>query len=108
MHVLALRAIRRRPDVKMMRAGRVPSPAQYATPRLDAGPPVIGYCQTSRPVSGSSATTRLPAGRYMMPFTTIGVASEFGPPAPPLPVAGPDASLWRRYVQTCVSFATLF
>jgi hypothetical protein len=80
----------------MMR-GLLPSPGQYATPRREGAPPVIGYRQISLPVSGSSATTRFAAGRYMTPFTTMGVASEFTPPGPPLPpgagVAG--ASLCR-------------
>ena len=58
--------------------------------------PAIGYFQTSFPVSGSSATTRLAAGRYMTPFTTIGVASELRGRAPPLPVAGADALLSSR------------
>ena len=56
--VLALSAIRRRPAVKKMRGGVLPSPGQYATPRRDGAPPVTGACQISLPVSGSSATTR--------------------------------------------------
>ena len=77
--VAASSAISRRPAVKMMRGGRLPSPGQYATPRRDGAPPVTGCCQISLPVSGSSATTRFAAGRYMTPLTTIGVAWELTP-----------------------------
>ena len=65
-----------------MRGGSVPSPASTPTPRRDGAPPVIANRQSSLPVSGSSATTRFAAGTYITPFTTIGVASEFGPGAP--------------------------
>ena len=59
------------------------------------------------PVSGSSATTRLAAGRYITPFTTMGVASEFGAAAPPRPaVGGAGASLCKLYVHALVSVPT--
>src|SRR5207244_7925158 len=54
-----------------------------------------------------SATTRFAAGRYMTPLTTIGVASEFGPPGPfPPGGGGTGASLCRRYVHASVRLAT--
>src|SRR5258705_417291 len=102
--VAALSAINRRPAATRIRAGRLPSPGQNATPRREGAPPVTTYRQRSCPVCGSSATTRLAAGTYIVPLTTIGVASEFGPPVP-RPVDG--ASLCRPYVHTDRSLATL-
>ena len=49
--------------------------------------PATGANTPNSPVNVpmTAAGTRLPAGRYMTSFTTIGVASELGPP-PPLPL----------------------
>src|SRR6185436_18595251 len=95
--VRASSARSRRPDVSRIRGAAVPSPAQYARPRRDGAPPAIGDCQTGVPVSGSSATTRLAAGRYITPPTTIGVTCELtaaaAPPRPPPAPAGGGASL---------------
>src|SRR5579862_6850708 len=74
--VRALSAIMRRSAVKTMRAGLVLSPGQYVTARREGFPLGNWYRQISLPVSGSSAKTLLPAGRYVTPFTTMGVASE--------------------------------
>src|SRR6516164_11819288 len=74
------------PAVTRMRGGLRPSPGEYATPRREGAPPVTEYSQMSLPDSVSRATTRLAAVRYMTRFTTIGVASELGPP-PPFPLA---------------------
>src|SRR6478752_3628905 len=74
------------------------------------------FTQISLPVSASSATTRFPAGTYITPPTTIGVAAALIPAAPPPPLplpfpppfplsafaAGGGAA--GRYVHTCVSF----
>ena len=81
-----------------MRGARLPSPGQYATPRREGAAPLTGYRQISLPVSDSSATTRFAAGRYMTPFTTMGVASEFTLAGPPLPAgtAAAGASPCRR------------
>src|SRR3984957_20169083 len=96
--VFAFSAISLRPTVNRMRGGLLLSPGQYATPRRDGAPPATGYSQMVLPLSGSRATTRSTAGRYMTPFTTIGVASELGPPGRlPGPVgAGADVSDCRR------------
>jgi len=53
------------------------------------------------PVSGSSATTRLPAGKYITPWTTMGVTSLN------VFAAGLLASGRNLYDQACVSFCTL-
>src|SRR5499427_7692118 len=81
----------------MIRAGVEVSPGQNATPRAVVLPVGSLYSHTSLPVSASSASTRPPAGRYMMPLTTIGVASGFTvgaapPPRPPAPRCGAGAS----------------
>src|SRR5580704_5888374 len=87
---LAFRAIRLVPAVRIIRGGLLASPGQNATPRAVVAD---GSCavQTSLPDSGSSAMTRLPAGTYISPLTTMGVASGFAPlpprPAPPRPAA---------------------
>src|SRR5712691_1228604 len=96
--VLASSAIRRRPEVKMMRGALLPSPRQYATPRREGAAPLTGYRQISLPVSDSSATTRFAAGRYITRFTTMGVASEFTPPGPP--PSGRDGGRRRVALQT--------
>src|SRR6185369_6828978 len=78
--VLAFSAASFVPVVNRIRGGLVSSPGQYATPR-DVAPPVpTGYFQISWPVSASSATTLLPEGKYILPFTTMGVASDPGAP----------------------------
>src|SRR5262249_6142791 len=62
------------------------SPGQYVTPRLESAPPGPGETsnfQISFPVEASNARTRLSAGKYITPFTTIGVASV-KPPRPPV------------------------
>src|SRR5580700_2949662 len=88
----AFRPTRCGPAVNMIRGGLLASPGQNATPRAVVA---NGNCavQTSLPDSGSSAITRRPAGRYIRPLTTIGVASGFalGPPRPP-PRPRPAAS----------------
>src|SRR5215813_5251259 len=94
--VSAFRDIKRRPAVKMIRAGVEESPGQNATPRAVVLPVGSLYSQTSFPVSASSASTRPPAGRYMTPLTTIGVASGFTvggapPPRPPAPLPASPA-----------------
>src|SRR6516162_5420291 len=125
--VIALIAIKRLPAVKMIRGGVVPSPGQNATPRAVVLPCGSLYSQTSFPVSASSARTRLAAGRYITPLTTIGVASGFavGPPPaprpPPRPARAPSAgvsaaaagaaprpagALLRRYDQAILRSAT--
>src|SRR5580700_7279587 len=88
----ALRAIKFGPAVRMMRGGLLASPGQNATPRAVVANGSWAV-QASLPDSGSSARTRLPAGRYINPLTTIGVASGFaaGPPRPP-PRPRPAAS----------------
>src|SRR5215467_3771114 len=101
--VRALIAINRFPATNRMRAGVVPSPGQNATPRAAVLPVGSLYSQTSLPVSASSARTRPPAGRYITPLMTIGVASGFtvgAPPAPRPPPRPPAAgALLSRYVQ---------
>src|SRR5262245_64044164 len=77
--VFASIAISRRPAVNTIRGGWLASPGQYATPRRDTAAPATGCRQISLPVSGSSATTRPAAGRYITPLTTTGVASELLP-----------------------------
>src|SRR5262249_49375004 len=70
------------------RAGMLASPGQYVTPRLESAPPGPGETsnfQISFPVEASNARTRLSAGKYITPFTTIGVTSV-KPPRPPAPV----------------------
>src|SRR5438477_12094157 len=86
--VIAFTAIRRDPAVKSIRGGIVPSPGQNATPRELVLPVGSLYSQTSLPLSASRASTRPPAGRYITPLITIGVASGFtvgtgGAPRPP-------------------------
>src|SRR5215475_9162985 len=92
--VMALIAISFRPAVKRSRGGTEPSPGQYATPRADVLPVGSLYSQISFPVSASRARTRPPAGRYMTPLITTGVASGLTvgtaaaprpPPRPPRP-----------------------
>src|SRR5438105_11403486 len=88
--VIALIAINRLPAVKRMRGGVVPSPGQNATPREPVLPIGSLYSHTSLPLSASSASTRPPAGRYITPLMTIGVASGFtvgtdAAPRPPPP-----------------------
>src|ERR1700677_1551062 len=80
--VLAFSAINLRPEVNRMRGGFCLSPGQYATPRCDATPAANSYLQISEPVTGLSASTRLPAGRYITPLTTIGVAADVVTRAP--------------------------
>src|SRR5579862_5651284 len=83
--VLALSAIMLLPEVNRMRGGFCLSPGQYATPRVDTGSLGDSQRQISLPFSGSSATTRLSAGTYITPLTTMGMASEamaFGSAAP--------------------------
>src|SRR5678809_385185 len=75
----ALRPISFEPAVKKILAGRLPSPGQYATPRLLGLPPVTLKVQRVFPESGSSARMRLPAGKYITPSMTIGVACEKAP-----------------------------
>ena len=99
-----------------MRGPTAPSPAQYETPRREGPLPDTATLQSSVPRSGSRATTRPAAGKYMTPFTTIGVACEFtadvagefaAPPAPRCP--GPESDApppASRYVQALVSVAT--
>src|SRR6185295_9127859 len=89
---IAFTAISRDPAVKSIRGGVVPSPGQNETPRDPVLPVGSLYSQTSLPLSASRASTRPPAGRYITPLITIGVASGFtvgtgGPPRPP-PRAG--------------------
>src|SRR5262245_47875600 len=85
--VTAFPALNRGPAVKRIRAGVELSPGQNATPRAVVLPAGSLYSQTSLPVSASRASTRPPAGRYMTPLITIGVASGLtvgaGPPRPP-------------------------
>src|SRR5213594_1616810 len=99
---------RRRPAVTNTRAGVVPSPGQYPTPRRDTapacGPPPISRCQITLPVSVSRATTVLPAERYMTPPMTSGTASEKPRPRPPPRPAGGGGKL---NVQAFASFVTL-
>src|SRR5690349_13819949 len=98
--VIALTAINRLPAVKRILAGFDPSPGQNATPRALVLPFGTLYSQTNLPVSASSASTREPAGRYMMLLMTIGVASGLAvgvaaaprpPPRPPRPAASSPA-----------------
>src|SRR5262250_3143793 len=85
--VSAFRDIKRRPAVKIIRAGVEVSPGQNATPRAVVLPVGSLYSHTSLPVSAASASTRPPAGRYMVPLITTGVASGFtlGAAAEPRP-----------------------
>src|SRR5262245_21687065 len=98
---------RRRPAVTNTRAAVVPSPGQYPTPRRDTtpacGPPLISRCQIILPVSASSATTVLLAGRYITPATTSGTASDPLSRPPPRPPGGGG----KVYVHAFVSLATL-
>ena len=55
----------------------------------------------NKPVTPSSATTRLPAGKYITPFTTIGVTSFI------VPAAGLFAPGRSRYAQACASLDML-
>src|SRR5881396_1732170 len=99
---------RRRPAVTNTRAGVVPSPGQYPTPRRDTapacGPPAISRCQITLPISASRATTVFLAGRYITPATTTGTASE--PPRRPPPPRPPGGG-GKLCVHAFVSFATL-
>src|SRR3989449_5456229 len=99
---------RRRPAVTNTRAGVVPSPGQYPTPRRDTapawGPSPISRCQITLPVSASRAATLLPAGRYITPAITSGTASEAPRPRPP---PRPPGGRGRSYVHAFSSFATL-
>src|SRR5262245_25620447 len=101
--VRAFTAIKCRPAVKSTRAGALLSPGQKATPRADVLPVGSLCSQTTLPVSASSARTRPPAGKYITPLMTIGVASGFtvgAPPAPRPPRRPPAAgALLSRYVQ---------
>src|SRR5262249_15549998 len=72
------------PAMNRTRGGLFPSPGQYPTARLPTAPGAE-YVQTSFPLSASSANTRLPPGRYMIPLMTIGVTSGESPGAPPRP-----------------------
>ena len=56
------------------RAAVVASPGQYATPRRLTAAGAVNF-QRTRPVSGSSEMTSLPAVTYIMPPTTSGVTS---------------------------------
>src|SRR5579883_2211430 len=96
--VFALTAIKRPSSVpKKSSGGESLSPAQYSSPRVAGGPPLIVVDQISLPVSGSSATTRLYAvTRYITPSTTSGVTSH-DRPAPPRPRPRP------RPAGACVS-----
>src|SRR5215468_9179781 len=98
--VSAFTDIKRRPAVKMIRAGVEVSPGQNATARAVVLPVGSLYSHTSFPVSASSASTRPPAGRYMIPLTTIGVASGFtvGTAPEPRPPPRPAGALLSRYV----------
>src|SRR2546422_10246286 len=68
------------------RGCRPADPGQYASPRRAMG--AASYFQSSSPVSGTSAYTPSGAVTYIMPFTTIGIASD-----PGLPVRNGQASL---------------
>src|SRR5262247_1741787 len=99
---------RRRPAVTKTRAASLPSPGQYPPPRRDTAPrcglPAISRCQITFPVSASSATTVLPAGRYITPATTSGTASDpVSSALPPRPAGGGG----KLYVHAFASFATL-
>src|SRR5262245_30078075 len=97
---------RRRPAVTNRRAGVVPAPDQYPTPRRDPAPaPATSRCQITVPGLASSATTVLPAGTYITPATTSGTASDpvRRPPPPPRPPGGGG----KVYVHAFVSLATL-
>src|SRR5262245_1222073 len=107
-------AIKRRPAVNRIRAAVALSPGQNATPRADVVPIGSLYSHTRLPVSASSAMTRPPAGRYITPLITIGVASGFtvgAAPPRPLPPRPPDCAppavaLIRRYDQAIFRFET--
>src|SRR5262245_56627594 len=96
--VSAFSDIKRQPAVQMIRDGAEESPGQNATPRAVVLPVGSLSSKTSFPVSASSASTRPPAGRYMTPLTTIGVASGFTvgaatPPRPPAPLQASPAGV---------------
>ena len=68
------------------------SPGQYSTPRVEALPDGSWNAQTSLPVVGSSATTRLYGVlMYITPLTTMGVVSLAAKPEPPRPRPRPAA-----------------
>src|SRR6516225_7377890 len=105
--VMALMALNCLPAVNRILGGVVVSPGQYATPRAVVLPVGSLYSQTIFPVSASSARTRPPAGRYITPLMTIGVASGFTvgtgaaprprePLPPPAGVPRPAGALLNR------------
>src|ERR1043166_1169548 len=100
-----------RPAGTRMRSGVLRSPGKKPRPRLvivaPCGPPGTSRCQITLPVSASSATTLLPAGRYMTPPTTIGTASDAAPSPPPPPRPPRPSGTGNLYDQACVSLSTL-